>query len=227
MSFTLHYNQDAVDNWLIKRHGMFTASKIDLLWASGAAGRLFSPGGAGYIKKKAVEGLTTLFEKPEMEQVKSLLHGKVYEEPAINHYCRTSRNWDINYYGTLEPVFLLYNNDSGGSPDAQSGNKELLVEIKCPYNSEIHFDHLDFKDQFDLKEYNFNNYAQVQFLMMITGAKDAHWVSYDERFMDPSLKMKIVEIKPDIKFQNNLAVRIEMAIKEKYKIINNKKSMAA
>lgn len=216
------FNNSEIDNWIIERHGNLTASKIDVIIPPGTNGKLFTVGGYNYIKRVAIEAMTELWEKPDLDEVKSLLHGKVFEEPAYHWYCKVSRNYYMRYFGTLEPIYLPFNSDSGGSPDGMMGEGEnvyLGLELKCPKNSEIHFDYLKMKTQWDLKEYSLNYYAQMQFLMMIMKTKEFHFASFDDRVKNPALKMKILEIKYDQKFCDNLHVRVLQAIKEKYKII--------
>ena len=59
------------------------------------------------------------------------------------------------------------------SPDALTD--ELLIEVKCPWFSRNHIQHLQGKIR---KEYH----AQMQFNMWVTGRSMAHFVSYDPRF---------------------------------------------
>lgn len=217
------FDNRSKEAWLNERNGHFTASEINKILIPGKKpGDMFSPGGWTYIRKKAVEEMCFLWEDPALEFVESLLHGKAYEEPAFEHYKKVTRNYSMRYFGSMEPLYLSYNEDSGGSPDGIMGegtNIEWLLELKCPKNPNIHFDYLQFKDQWDLKEYDQSYYSQVQFNLMVTKAKGAHWGSFDERFKNEKLRMKILDILPDQKFQDNLEVRLLQAIKEKKKII--------
>ena len=78
---------------------------------------------------------------------------------------------------------------------------------------------MGFKTQWDLKEARPEYYAQIQFLLMITKAQGAHFASYDERFKDLTKRMKIIDVLPDKKFADSLEVKLQMAQKEKLKII--------
>jgi hypothetical protein len=221
------FDNKSKDAWLLERHGSFTASLIGKIMLPGKNGAMFSPGGLTYIRQVAIEKMTDLYDRPELENVASLFHGKAYEEPAYEYYVHLTKNYSMRYFGSYDPLYLSYNKDSGGSPDGIMGEGENIewgLELKCPKNPAIHFDYLQFKDQWDLKEYDLGYYSQSQFLLMITKAKGWHWGSYDERFKSPKLKCKILEIKPDLKFQNELEVRLLQAIKERNKIIA---SMAA
>lgn len=215
---------DPKDRWFIERHGKFTASEIGKLLSKGTGSEMFGKGAITYIRQKAIEEMTVLWEKPELEYVKSLLHGKAHEFPAYEMYKKTTKNYSMRYFGTDAPLYLSFNEDSGGSPDGIMGNGTEIycgLELKCPRNSSVHYDYLGFKDQYDIKEYNGDYYAQIQFLLMITKAKEFHFASFDDRFKDVKKKIKIIEVLPDKKFQDNLEIRIQMAVKMKKAIVNS------
>lgn len=218
------FNMAERDQWLIEKQGKFSSSEIGKLLIGGKKGELFGAGAMTYIRQKAVEEMTDLWERPAMDEVKSFLNGKVYEEPAFEMYKKVSRNYSMRYFGSYNPLYLSYNEHSGGSPDGIMGEGETILwtlELKCPINPSVHFDHLGFKSQWDLKEYNQEYYAQVQFILMITKADGTHWCSYSEIFKDPKKKIKIIDVLPDGNFQNNIEVRLLQAIKEKNKIIES------
>ncbi len=220
---------DQKDAWFLQRYSKFTASVIYKLWDTDKSGKGFSVGGMTYINEKVVEEMTAMYERPELEFVESLLHGKMYEQPAFEEYVRVTKNNNMRYFGTENPLFLDFNKYSGGSPDGIMGegtNVMWGLELKCPKEPKNHFLYLKFKSQWDLKEKRFAYYCQIQFLLMITKAEGWHWCSYDERFKDAKLRTKIIEVLPDKKFQDNLEIRIALAQKEKLKIINEFKNAA-
>ena len=213
---------DEKDKWFLARHGKFTASEIGKLLSKGAGTKMFGSGALTYIKQKAIEKMTVLWEKPEVEEVKSLLHGKAHEYPAYEAYKRMTGNHSMRYFGTDAPLFLEFDKDSGGSPDGLMGQGTDIhcgLELKCPKNSHIHWDYFTMKDQWDLREYNADYYAQIQFLMRITSAKEFHFFSFDDRFIEPKKKGKVITILPDKKFTDNLEIRIQMAVKMRNEII--------
>lgn len=221
---------DPKDKWFLERWSRFSSSEIGKLLSKGSGENTFGSGALTYIRQKAIESLTVMWEKPYLEYLKPLLHGKVHELPAFQSYQALTRNFSMRYFGSEEPLYLAYNEESGGSPDGLMGKGEVihwLLELKCPLNSSVHFDYLQMKDQFDLLEYNRDYYAQTQFNLMITKAPGAHFYSFDDRFKNPKLKGKIIEISPDKKFQDNLDVRLKMAVKEKYRIIEELMSKVA
>lgn len=213
---------DAKDRWFLARHGKFTASEIGKLLSKGTGSNMFGVGANTYIKEKAIEKVTVLWERPELDSVKSLLHGKVHEMPAVEWYKELTRNYSMRYFGSEEPLFLDYDGDSGGSPDGIMGQGDKIylgLEVKCPKNSHVHFDYLRMKDQWDLKNYNIDYYAQIQFLLTITGAEEFHFFSFDDRFIEKNKKGKLIAVKPDKIFLDNLHIRIQMAVKKRNEII--------
>lgn len=212
------------DKWFLDRHGKFTASEIGKLLSKGTGVNMFGTGALSYIKAKAIEKMTDLWERPEMEGVKSILHGKMYEAPAFEMYKMATKNYSMRYFGTDEPLFLEYDKDSGGSPDGLMGQGDKIhlgLELKCPKNSHIHLDYYQFKNQYDLADYNQDYYAQLQFLLMITQAELFHFCSFDDRFKAPKMKIKVIEVRPDRKFQDNLEIRLKMAVKERDNIVSS------
>lgn len=215
-------SMDKKDRWFMERHGKFTASEIGKLLSKGSGSEMFGKGAITYIRQKAIEQMTVLWERPELEWVKSLLHGKVHEQPAYEMYLKATKNYSMRYFGLDAPLFLEYDKDSGGSPDGLMGNEDEVycgLELKCPKNSSVHYDYLEFKDQWDLKNYNIDYYGQIQFLLMITKAQEFHFCSFDDRFIDKKKKIKIIPVLPDKNFHNNLEVRLQMAIKKRNEIV--------
>lgn len=218
---------DAVDKWFSDRWGKFTASENYKLLVTGTGGKVFGVGANTYIEQKAMEMTTVMWERPGLDQVESLLHGRVHEFPAFMYYIKSTGNSSMTYMGDENPVFLDYEpliNESGGTPDCayinSSNNIELGAEIKCPKNPIEHFRRLKWKDQWDIRENYISCYTQIQHLLLITGALQWDFISYDDRQVSYKNKGKIIEVKPDKKFQDNLDLRIRLAIKEKYKILS-------
>lgn len=214
---------DVKGQWHLERYGKFTASLIYKIVPNGATS-IFTPTGWAYIQERAIETMTVLWEAPELEFVESLMHGKAYEEKAYYEYLSVSKNYDMRHFGGENPLYLEYNDYSGGSPDGLMGEGtdiHWLLELKCPKNSKNHYLYSKMQTQWDLKEKRPEYYAQIQFLLMITKAQGAHFVSFDERYKDESKRLKILDVLPDKKFCDNLDVKLQMAQKEKLKIISS------
>lgn len=212
---------DALDAWFLARRGKFTASEDYKL-----LGDMKKDTWGSHIEAKAIEMSTEMWEKPELEEAKSLLWGKVYEYPAYEAYVSATKNYSMTYMGSEHPIFLDYElltGESGGTPDVGNINDSFKMdygaELKCPKNPAYHFRRLSWKSQWDIKENYILAYTQIQKLIMVTGAFGWDFSSYDDRQISKSRKSKIIEVKPDKKFQDNLHVRMELAIRAKYKLL--------
>lgn len=215
-----------VEKWFQQRWGKLTASENYKLLGNDRKGNVFGDTAWSYIEEKAMQMCTVMWEKPSLEGVESLLHGGMYEYPAYKEYVRVT-GYDMIYLGSENPLFLddeQLMGESGGSPDTimLNNNSEILriAEIKCPKNPMNHFRRLKWKDQWDIKENYPQAYCQIQNLLKISPQTPVcDFVSFDERMKNPALKIKIIPVYPDKKFQDNLHLRIVKAIEEKYKII--------
>ncbi len=214
-----------LDQWHLSRWGKLTASENYKLLGGGSKGETFGVGAMTYIKEKVLQMTTHMQERPELDNVQSLLHGKMYEYPAYKEMVRVTGYSNLVYLGEDTPLFLEYEplaKDSGGSPDvislSDSATVEMGAEIKCPKNPMYHFDRLKWKTMWDVKEGYPSCYCQIQNLMMITGAQLWLFCSFDDRQIRQDKKAKIIEIETDRKFQDNLDLRLRMAVKEKYRI---------
>jgi hypothetical protein len=214
------------DEWHLQRWGKFTSSENVKLLSSGGGAVMFGGGAITYIKTKALQMCTHMHEKPELEEVASLLHGKAHEFPAYQMYCDVTRNFKMSYLGDDTPVFLddeEFMDEAGGTPDiiniTKANTIDLGAEIKCPKNSMYHFDRLKWKSQWDIKENYPLVYTQMQHLLLITKAHEWHFISYDDRFRIKEKRIKIIEVKPDVAFQGKLRIRIQKAIVDKYRFV--------
>jgi hypothetical protein len=220
---------DPLDQWYLARHSKLTASENYKLLTPAKANNYWSDGANTYIEQKALEAVSDMWERPELEEVKSLLWGKVYEQPAYESFVRETKNYSMTYLGSENPVFLEYEplkEESGGTPDVlnilNDGSVDAGAEIKCPRNPVYHFRRLSWKTQWDLREGYPLCYTQIQNLMLITGASVWFFMSFDDRQKIKSKKSKIIEVLPDKKFQDNLDIRLRQAVKEKYKMISER-----
>lgn len=213
-----------LDQWHLQRWARFTASENYKLLVDGK-GTIFGGGAMTYIKEKVLQMTTHYWDRPELDEVKSLLHGKMYEYPAYKATVQVTGYNNLIYLGEDQPLFLEYEplaKDSGGSPDSlalnSSAEVDIVAEFKCPKNPMLHFERLKWASQWDVKEGYASCYCQIQNLMMITKARLGLFTSFDDRQIKPDKKAKIIEILPDKKFQDNLDLRLRMAVKEKYRI---------
>lgn len=208
-----------IELWHKKRRAKLTASTNYKLIGALSTYNL-------YVKEKAIEQSTAMWERPEIEQATSLLWGNVYEQPAHERYIATTKNYSMTYIGRDAPIFYSHPDeklieDSGGTPDAanilESGSIDYGAEYKCPKNPANHFDRLKWQNQFDIKENYIQCYTQIQNLIMITGALGWDFISYDERMLSKKDQIIIIEVKPDKKFIDNLELKLHIGVRDKYK----------
>lgn len=178
------------ENWMTDRLGKFTASEIYKLLVKGKGGEYFGQAAQTYIKQKAAEILTLEQNNGGRINGNALEWGNAHEHEAIQRFIKITKN-DVDYYGGASPKFFELTPFSGGSPDAII-NGDTVGEIKCPYNSAEHIEHLLLNDEADLKSYYPEAYWQMTFNMICTELKKATFISYDPRYADEPLQIKII-----------------------------------
>lgn len=218
-------DEERKEKWFQQRWSKFTASENYKLLTNDKKGNVFGAEAWNYIEEKAMQMCTVMWEKPSLDGVEAILHGGMYEYPAYKEYVRVT-GYDMIYLGSENPLFLddeELMGESGGSPDAimLNVNSEIIrmAEIKCPKNPMNHFRRLKWVDQWCIKENYMQAYCQIQNLLKISKAPVCDFISFDERMKNPALKIKIIPVYPDKKFQDNLHLRIVKGIEEKHKII--------
>jgi hypothetical protein len=222
-----------ITKWHEQRWGKFTSSENHKLMGSGRKkDDLFGVAAMTYINKKASEIGLNFYEQPELEEVKSLLHGKYYEEQAFERFVLETKINNLALCGSENPIFIpnqKYIEYAGGSPDAVSiddegGLPKVIVEIKNPKNPSIHYERLFWKTAQDVEDNNIQAYTQIQDLMWICGSEIGYFVSHDSRRKKKSEQIKIIEIKPNKIFVEDLEHRLSKAIEIielKHKILSD------
>ena len=218
-----------LDEWFMERRAKFTSSENYKLLKDDKVGQIFGAGAWTYIEQKAVEQSSVVWERPELEEVSSLLYGKVHEFPAYEWYINHTKNYSMKYVGTETPIFLEdedIKGEAGGSPDGisitDSFEIDLGLENKCPKNPVLHFRRLLWKDQWDLKQNYLSCYTQIQDLLRISKCQEWHFLSFDDRQRNFKDKGKIIVVKSEKRFQDNLELRIRKASEEKYKMLRER-----
>lgn len=218
--------ESATEAWLQNKWGKFSASQIFHLMTPGKGNEIFSPGGITYIEHVAREAYT-LFNNEESVESFAMKMGKV-REPQSFAFLRRLIGFDkMEYYGGSNPLFQEYCPDSGASPDCLAllpdGNASFGAELKNP-TGKTHMHYLrTLKDQFDLLKQSEEYYAQVQFNLMVFKCDLWLWSSHNEYFPFKD-RMLILECKSDKNYQRNLDIRLKMAVKKKYQIIEELKN---
>lgn len=213
--------------WRQAKWGKFSASQEFHLMVPGKNGNVFSVGGETYIEGVALEGYTIFNDESTVETF-AMRRGKMNEAIAYARLRDVLKFDGLEHYGGDNPVFDLYTEDSGVSPDckaiAKDGTVSFGAEIKCP-GGKMHMHYLrHVKDQFDLKKESEEYYTQVQKALLTYKCDVWLWSSYNEYFPLKD-QTHIIEVKPDKQFQQNLDIRIRMATKKKYEIIEELKAL--
>jgi hypothetical protein len=203
-----------VNEWLTKRCGKITSSEVYKIMTVGRK-ETFSQTAKSYLKLKAAELLTgEPFDRPTTYAME---WGNSHEFEAIqtlqNHLEK-----EVEYFGGGNPKFYEKSKFWGGSPDGFLD--DVVVEVKCPFNSSEHLEHLLFKTQEDLKDYAPEYYWQILSNMLLTGKEKGMFVSYDPRYPD-SHKLKVLDIYFDKSDAKLLEERILLASKELELILSN------
>ena len=197
---------DQINNWMQERCGKFTASEIHKLLVKGKGGEYFGQSAKTYIRTKVAEILTLEINNGGRINGYALEWGNSHEHEAVQRFTKDT-GIDVEYYGGANPKFYEYSNFSGGSPDGVAENG-AIIEIKCPYNSGEHIEHYLLSDAEDLKAYAPEYYWQITANMLFTGLTKAYFISYDPRFADDHLQLKVLEFDANEDDTNLLKERI-------------------
>lgn len=203
---------DQYNEWITERLGKFTASDIHKLMEKGRGGEYFGKGAKTYIRQKAAEILTQEPVNGGRLNISSLEWGSAHEHEAVQLF-EQETEFTVEYFGGANPKFFDYTNFSGGSPDGIA-NGTTVLEVKCPYNSGEHIEHLLLNSAEDLLEYYPEAYWQIQFNMLCTGCKNGYFISYDPRFAEEPLRLKYVYIEQNEEHALLLKERLAEAEKQ-------------
>lgn len=198
--------------WELDRLGKFTASEIWKLMEKGKGGEYFGKGAQTYIRQKAAEILTLEQVNGGRFNISAMEWGNSHEHEAVVAFEKLHGN-AVEYYGGANPKFFEYTPFSGGSPDGITYENEI-VEIKCPFNSAEHIQHLLLNDEQELKSYAPEYYWQITANMIFTGLEKAVFISYDPRFADDHLQLKTIFFDINMDDANLLKERLKEAEKQ-------------
>ena len=90
--------------------------------------------------------------------------------------------------------------------------ENAVLEVKCPYNTNNHIEHLELVNGKDLLCLSKPYYTQVQIEIMATNAEKAYFVSFDPRCSE-SLQSKILEVDRDEEYIKEIEFRYQEALK--------------
>lgn len=191
--------------WFEARLGKFTSSSIHKIMKSGRGkDEYFGQTALSYIGKNAAELLTGTMEEFGSKQTD---WGEKWEPHARARYEMETKQQVIEAGFIQDPKFEY----AGGSPDGLVGPFGQ-IEIKCPYNSDIHLKYLkidSYKD-FEQAVKDAGYHWQVQNNMRVLNSEWCDFVSYDPRY-DWKQQIKIFRIEKNEDMWRELEERIEAA----------------
>jgi hypothetical protein len=184
-----------LSQWEQSRIGRFTASEIHKLMQKGRAkDQYFGTGATTYIKTKVAEIITG--ERTPDVSSNAIEYGRSLEPEAFEVFNREYPDLKALHYGISVPKFFPYGDFAGGSPDGET-NDNGIIEIKCPYNSTNHVEHLLLNTAEDLLSQCPEYYYQVQANMMFSERDRAYFISYDPRIIDYQFRLKVLVVEKD------------------------------
>lgn len=194
------------------RAGRFTASEISKLitYASGKSKeREWGATALGYIHKKFQETVTG---KP-MESFSSVKtdFGHLHEGYAFTFF-------ELEYGLSVEDIgFQEYDIHSGATPDGFLRERNATMQVKCPYNPEIHKKYIErIKDAADLKKVCKAYYWQMVFEMMATRVTRSLFVSFDPR--NTKTPLHVVDVPLVFEHRDEILMELNRAIEYKEKL---------
>lgn len=238
---------DQLQDWQLQRLGKFTASEIHRLIGGGTRpmtkdeldarskdekGKLLSTRTTVdtffgtkqmlYIKEKAAEILTQEPNNGGRANTYAMEWGNANEHDAVIRFEKET-TCKVEYFGGANPKFFDYSKFTGGSPDGLIG-EYTVAEVKCPFNSAVHIDHYMLNDVVEFKEYSPAYYWQMVANILFTERKAGVFISYDPRFADEELQIKILEFAPlpgDIDLLKETIVEAEKELQVLIALIRN------
>lgn len=197
---------EQLQQWELDRLGKFTASEIWKLMEKGRSS-FFGKGAETYIRQKAAEILTLEKVSGGRINTNALEWGNAHEYEAVKEL--EKKGYKVEYYGGANPKFFEYSPFSGGSPDGII--EDAVLEIKCPYNSAEHIQHLMIGSADELLDYAPEYYWQITANMVFTNRTKGMFVSYDPRFADDYLVLHTMSFDLDEKDKDLLIERLKVA----------------
>ena len=189
--------------WHELRKGKVTASKVADVMAKTKTGASASRG--NYLIELALQRVTGTIEEGFKND--AMAHGSHYEDEARLAYEVSCETFVEQIAFVDHPTIPWF----GCSPDGLVG--EGLIEIKCPYQSAVHWGYL--KDRKPPSKY----IPQMMAQMSGTGAKWVDFVSYDPRMGD-NTKLFIVRLMRDDQYIDLMETEIKKFLEEVQEEVN-------
>lgn len=198
----------AESQWEVQRLGKFTSSCIDNLLTEPKSAEAKKNGELSetaktYIRGRAAEIITGTIRQVETF---SMDWGKQYEPEAAA--LLKEQYPEMEFASMISPRFFRYSDFAGGSPDGWDLARKCVSEIKCPEDPSNHVEYCLLQSAADLKKVNRDYYHQIQMNMLCVAKEfgfEFHqmkgvFVSYCPLVEDGYLKLKVLEVYPDMEF---------------------------
>jgi hypothetical protein len=205
MAIPMSDNYFELDAWTKARLGKFTASEIHKLMKSGRSS-YFGQGALTYIKSKVAEIITG--ERTPDASSNAIEYGRSMEPEAFEVFKGLRPDLDPQHFGIAVPQFFPFGDFAGGSPDGVT-NDNGIIEIKCPYNSTNHIEHLLLNSSKDLLEVCPEYYYQIQSNLLFSDSSHCYFISYDPRVIDFDFRIKVLKVEKEPDCLIEIAERIK------------------
>lgn len=207
------------EEWSSERVGRFTASNISKLLKTRTVKNLdFGDGAMTYIREKIHEAMTG--QAKFTPTTFAMQRGLDLEPNAIKRFSEVKK-MEVEYFGTANPKFFVYNEFAGSSPDGLT--EKAVIETKCLDSK--HLEYLSISKGVDfrtgepytgtmnewLKDYDFDYYCQIEMNMFVCDKKHAYMVCYDDRMRVDGTDIAILRIEQDVELQNLIKEKIQKA----------------
>ena len=182
------------DEWFEARRGRVTGSTVAKIMTGG-------PKAWDTMLNKLQKEIDTPEIKLGTQQINAapLRHGRKFEPIALANY-ELSRDIETLPFG------FITNEDFPGcgySPDNVWDNLKRLIEIKCPYNPNVHaMTVVHGKGAQDYK-------PQMQFGMALMDIEICDFISFDKRYPDPKDRLFVIPVERDMKYIEEMFNKVE------------------
>lgn len=218
--------------WFELRFGCFTASEFHKLMSGGkrkmtpdeliieklnkgkrtTIDTLFGDTANTYIDNKLAEilsnGLSKEFES--FQGNRATEYGELLESVARDAFTEETG------IKVQECSFIKIDERFGGSPDGLT--EDAIIEIKCPYVLCNHLQNMQMLSVDDFITLHYDYYIQMQVNMIAAKVNKGYFISFDNRYPNRSLWLKILEVPLD----ENLKAEIMHRYQEANKILSQK-----
>lgn len=170
---------------------------------------LFGDGAMSYIRSRVTEMQSG--EIGEEVDFKQTEWGKNNEMFGVEEFSYVT-GLSVNYHGIASPIFYPYGDFAGGSPDGEVTGESAGIELKCPFNEDIHTRRLLIKTLDEFKEQEYETWHQCQMNMFIMKKDFWYACSFDPRKKERKLRLKIVKMTQCPEWVEDFKIRHEKAI---------------